>query len=291
VSTETQYKPHPAANLFPMMPADQFAAFKEDIRKNGFQQDIVLYKGQILDGRNRYKAAVELDMLDDLPIAEMDDDTDIDPYQWVISRNLHRRHLNESQRAKIAAKLAKLKHGDVASQKHDMQICTSTKQAAEMLQVSPRSVAHAKVVEEHGSPELNEAVERGEVAVSKAAKIARETPKEQQAKKAKEKSLKEKATNGVRIDSGPLEATDKFEQVPKDKWRTLMRVKRDFLSANLAYDCRCLVEFCQEAELVYNDCGFTSAAEMIQHGYELDPVEIELAVAWLKHNQPKDNQS
>jgi hypothetical protein len=95
----------------------------------------------------------------------------------------------------------------------------------------------------------------------------------------------------VKIDSGPLEATDKFEQVPKDKWRTLMRVKRDFLSTNLAYDCRCLVEFCQEAELVYSDCGFASAAEMIQHGYELDPVEIELAVAWLKHNQPKQEVS
>jgi len=103
-------------------------------------------------------------------------------------------------------------------------------------------------------------------------------------------SPKEKATKGVRIDSGALEATDKFEQVPKDKWFFLMLAKRDFLSTNLAYDCRCLVEFCQEAELAYSDCGFTSAAEMIQHGYELDPVEIELAVAWLKHNQPKDNQ-
>lgn len=91
----------------------------------------------------------------------------------------------------------------------------------------------------------------------------------------------------VKIDSGPLEATDKFEQVPKDKWFFLMLAKRDFLARRVAYDCRCLVEFCEEAELVYADCGFNSAAEMIQHGYELDPVEIELAVAWLKHNQPK----
>lgn len=186
------YQAHPAAELFPMMPQDQYAAFKEDIRKNGFEQNIVLYKGQILDGRNRYKAAVELNMLEDLPIAEMDDDTKIDPYQYVVSRNLHRRHLSESQRAKIAAKLAKLKHGDVASQKHDGQICLSTKQAAEMLQVSPKSVQYAKVVEEHGSPELNEAVERGEVAVSKAAKIAKEVPKEKQVEAAKKKPAKKK---------------------------------------------------------------------------------------------------
>jgi hypothetical protein len=32
--------------------------------------------------------------------------------------------------------------------------------------------------------------------------------------------------------------------------------------------------------------GFGSAEEMIRNGYELDPVEIDLAVAWLKHNQP-----
>ena len=274
--TTEELKSHPAAELFPMMPPDQYEAFKEDIRKNGFQQEIVLYKGQILDGRNRYKAAVELNMLDDLPIAEMDDDTDIDPYQWVISRNLHRRHLTDSQRATIAARLVTKKRGDNQhTRKEDSSIggC-SIAQAADLMKVSPKSVERAKIVIEYGSPELIEAVERGEVAVSKAA---------QQVKKPK-------ATKGVRIDSGPLEATDKFEQVPKDKWRTLMRVKRDFLSTNLAYDCRCLVEFCQEAELVYNDCGFTSAAEMIQHGYELDPVEIELAVAWLKHNQPKDNQ-
>lgn len=95
----------------------------------------------------------------------------------------------------------------------------------------------------------------------------------------------------VKIDSGALEATDKFEQVPKDKWFFLMLAKRDFLARRVAYDCRCLVEFCEEAELVYSDCGFSSAAEMIQHGYELDPVEIELAVAWLKHNQPKQEVS
>lgn len=189
----TDYQPHPAAELFPMMPTDQYEAFKEDIRKNGFQQDIVLYKGQILDGRNRYKAAVELDMLDDLPIAEMDDDTDIDPYQWVISRNLHRRHLNESQRALVAAKLAKLRVGDVASQKHGVSIDTpSLEQAAEQLQVGRATVARAKTVLSEGSQELIEAVERGEVAVSKAAAVAKEVPKEKQLQAATEVKLLEK---------------------------------------------------------------------------------------------------
>lgn len=187
------YEPHPAAELFPMMPADQYEAFKEDIRKNGFQQDVTIYKDQILDGRNRYKAAIELDMLDELPICEIDDDTDFDPYQWVISRNLHRRHLNESQRAGVAAKLANMKEGKPSNDTR--QIClVSQKEAAEMLQISERSVRNAKAVREHGSPELIEMVEQGKVAVSKAAKIAKEVPKKEQAEAAKQKAPRKKQT-------------------------------------------------------------------------------------------------
>jgi DNA-binding transcriptional regulator YdaS (Cro superfamily) len=179
----TKYKAHPAAELFPMMDAEQYEAFKEDIRKNGFQQDVVIYQGRILDGRNRYKAAIELDMLDDLPIAEMDDDTDIDPYQWVVSRNLHRRHLTESQRAMVAQKLATLKRGGDRSKAS----IDALKQddAAKLLNVSPASLDRAKTVQRKGSPELIAAVEQGEIRVSRAATIAKTVPKERQLDEAK----------------------------------------------------------------------------------------------------------
>ena len=184
----TEYKSHPAAELFPMMPPDQYEAFKEDVRKNGFQQEIVLYKGEILDGRNRYKAAVELGMLDDLWIGEMDEDYEFDPYQWVISRNLHRRHLTESQRAMVASKLAKLRVGDVRSQVSGGSIDPpSIEKAAEQLKVGTASVKRAKAVHEHGSPELIAAVEQGEIAVSKAATIAKTVQKERQIEEAKKK--------------------------------------------------------------------------------------------------------
>ena len=195
-----QYPNHPAADLFPMMQGKQWEEFKEDIRKNGFQESVTLYKNQILDGRNRYKAAIELDIIDDLPISEIDDDHQFDPYQWVISRNLHRRHLNESQRGAIATKLATLGKGKPSDD--NTQICVFTqKQAAEMLQVSPRTVQHARTVLDHGSQELIEAVEQGEVAVSKAAKIAKGTPKQDQASKAKEKQPKSNKSIGKQKDN------------------------------------------------------------------------------------------
>ena len=189
----SDYQPHPAAELFPMMPDDQYQAFKRDVKENGFQQSITLYKGQILDGRNRYTAAIELKMLDELPIAEIDDDTDFDPYQWVISRNLHRRHLNESQRALVAAKLAKLRVGEVGNGRVEVSIDTPTlEKAAEQLQVGRATVARAKTVLANGSQELIEAVEQGKVAVSKAAAVVKEVPKEKQLQAATEVKLLEK---------------------------------------------------------------------------------------------------
>lgn len=203
-----QYTNHPAADLFPMMQGIQWENFKEDIRQNGFQESVTLYKNQILDGRNRYKAAIELNMLDDLPIAEIDDDTNFDPYQWVISRNLHRRHLNESQRGMVAAKLAKLQHGgDRKSDEIKVSIDTSMEKAAEQLQVGRATVARAKTVLANGSPELIEAVEQGKVAVSKAAAVAKEVPKERQLE-----VVKTKSQNDV-----PQKPNTKPELKPKNK--------------------------------------------------------------------------
>ena len=88
------------------------------------------------------------------------------------------------------------------------------------------------------------------------------------------------------IDSGNPEAPDRFAETPKDRWLSLMLEKRRFIETNINFDCRCLVDFVAEAEDVWEELGFESAADMIRNGYLLDPVEIELAVAWLKHNEP-----
>ena len=96
----------------------------------------------------------------------------LDPLGFVIAMNLHRRHLNESQRGMVAARMANMKHGEVGRnhEKSEGQICTS--EAAEKLNVSPRSVKSAKAVQRTGTPDLIEAVDSGKVAVSTAATVA-----------------------------------------------------------------------------------------------------------------------
>lgn len=183
---------HPLANLFPLIEGKAFEDLVADIRKNGLRERIILLDGQLLDGRNRYRAAIAAgvfaDTLDprsgpyfaNLPQG-------VDPLAYVLSKNLSRRHLTESQRAMIAARIASLGVGRPAASAPGGGEETpappiggvSTASAAKALNVGERSIERAKTVQEHGAPELVAAVERGDAAVAAAEAIAR-LPQERQ---------------------------------------------------------------------------------------------------------------
>jgi ParB-like chromosome segregation protein Spo0J len=97
---------HKIANIFPMISEIEFNRLKQDIKENGLIEEIELYENKILDGRNRYKACSESGIVP--RFKEFDGE---DALKYVISKNLHRRHLNESQRGLVASRLANLSHG------------------------------------------------------------------------------------------------------------------------------------------------------------------------------------
>lgn len=170
---QTEYEVHPAATLFPMMDAESFERLKADIKENGQDQRITFFNGMVLDGRNRLKACQELGI--EPRTEEIEDDGVFDPFKWVLSINLHRRHLTESQRAMVAAKLATLKRGRPSTENPPIGGNT-VEQAATMLNVGRGSVERAKQVLEHGSKEIIEAVEQGQLPVSFTAKVVAEEP-------------------------------------------------------------------------------------------------------------------
>jgi hypothetical protein len=82
----------------------------------------------------------------------------------VVSLNLQRRHLSESQRAMVAAKLANIKNTDFVGNQHSANLQspqTSRAEAAALLKVSERTVNTAKKVEQNAVPELIKKVEQG----------------------------------------------------------------------------------------------------------------------------------
>ena len=154
---------HAAANIFPMMSECEFAHFKQDIKKHGQKEWIALYQGKILDGRNRYKACIELGIEPEL--CEVDESKpNFDPIAYVLSHNLHRRHLTESQRSMVAGKLATLPRGGDRGNQHtggkgSIDTLPTIDDAASLLSVGRASVARAKQVIEHGSKAVVDAVE------------------------------------------------------------------------------------------------------------------------------------
>lgn len=155
---------HPLANIFPLIEGAEFDDLVADIKTHGVREPIWIFEGQIIDGRNRYRASEVAGV--DCPMREYLDD---DPVSFVVSLNLKRRHLDESQRALIAARIENLKHGQT---KAEMPIGISRTEAAAMLNVGERSVARGREVLDKGAPELVAAVDRGYVSVSSAADVA-----------------------------------------------------------------------------------------------------------------------
>lgn len=76
------------------MSDEEYEILSKDIATNGQLEPITLFEGVILDGWHRFQACAELNI--EPKYKEYDGN---DPVAFVLSKNLHRRHLNASQRA------------------------------------------------------------------------------------------------------------------------------------------------------------------------------------------------
>ena len=98
---------HPVTEIFPLMQGEQYDQLVKDIRENGLREAIWLHPDKrIIDGRNRHRACLDADV--EPRFQTWDGEGSL--IQFVVSLNLHRRHLTSSQRAASAAEaLAQLK--------------------------------------------------------------------------------------------------------------------------------------------------------------------------------------
>ena len=160
---------HETANLFPLMDDAALAELATDIAANGLRDPIWRHKdGRIIDGRNRWLACAKAGVECRQRTYDRGDETIV---AFVVSHNLHRRHLTTDQRAAIAAELATMKAGtrtdlgskDTRSEPDNL----SATDAANLLNVSVPSVKRAKAVK-RAAPDLHEKVKAGEMTAGKA---------------------------------------------------------------------------------------------------------------------------
>ncbi|WP_436309040.1 hypothetical protein [Variovorax sp. LjRoot130] len=152
-------QPHALCAAFPDMDAADYTFLKEDVAANGVRQAIVLLDGQILDGRHRYRAAMELDMGCPCTIF-----AGKDPQQFVVSANAARRNLSASQRALAIVSvfewrpLGSNQHGGWAPGAHPPK---STAELAKLTGLSERTIKQAKQVKAADRPDVADEVRSG----------------------------------------------------------------------------------------------------------------------------------
>jgi hypothetical protein len=195
---ESRLPMHPYAELFPPMSPPEFDRLCDDIFRHGLQEEIVVHEDQVLEGRHRYLACLAKGVLPRFRVYAGECGS---PLAFVVAKNLHRRHLTESQRALLAARLkplfeeearqrqrAALKQGrespvrsNLTEREKDANNGESAQKAAELMQVSRTSVKTADRVKKKGVPQLVDALAAGKISVSAAARIAGLPAEQQQA--------------------------------------------------------------------------------------------------------------
>lgn len=115
------YRVHAAASLFPLLDGKEREQLVRDVRKHGVREPVVIWRGQLLDGRNRVEAARQANA--PIPVRRLDDD--VDPFGFVLSVNAFRRHMTASQLAMTCARV----HEEWTRYLHEQSLRRAAKEA------------------------------------------------------------------------------------------------------------------------------------------------------------------
>lgn len=158
------YELHPLCTLFPRVVGAEFDALVADIRANGLRQAIVLHGDMILDGGNRYRACLEAGVNPHFEHYEGDSIV-----SFVLSANLHRRHLSAGQQAAIVSSAQDWAKAQTVGKPKSVNVdplATIDQRAAQSGASRSTQKMADKVAKE--SPDLARQVAHGEISLPKA---------------------------------------------------------------------------------------------------------------------------
>lgn len=172
-----KFKRHALSAEFGDMPEAQFIELRRSIERDGLQHPILIWQDQVIDGWHRYQACLKAKVE---PTFESFKGDEQDAVTRVLIENLHRRNLTEGRRVTLAKRFHDW-HAQRASEGRPKK--TPSGDGVKQPTVTQADIAKAanvgqKTVERHtyvenNAPALMPAVERGDIGLKAAEKIAR----------------------------------------------------------------------------------------------------------------------
>lgn len=215
------YEVHPAAAQFPLLEGTAFDELVESIRKHGQLVPVVIYRGLLLDGRNRARAVerlrkegldIELKTEPWLPGDECES-----PVAFVMAMNLHRRDLTDDQRAQITAALLPMLEAEARSRQEASRFKKGEKQNPEGRN---QHAGDRKVEPKSAPPSEKAAKNKAKAANSTRGKVA-----------SKAKVSRSKAAGAIEIQKkAPREVVDAVKagkMTQREARRTIKKSKAD----------------------------------------------------------------
>ena len=178
--SQKELEVHEAANFIPVMSEKEYNAVKSDIAAHGLREPIELYQGKIIDGRNRYRMCRELGIEPATKDVTEEVDKQGDPYSYVFSKNVSRRHLSSSQRAMFAIDAnvkkhlaseaqARMKAGRAADPEQIFAQGRTADKIAALVGTNRQYIIDAEKIAKHSSV-LADKVRQGELTIAEAVK-------------------------------------------------------------------------------------------------------------------------
>ena len=180
----------------PPLTKEERGELRESIKRDGCREDILTWRGFVIDGHNRLEICEELHKpYTTRPIVELKSRGEV--IEWILRNQLGRRNLTAMQRAELALKLkdavaaeakarqvkAGKEHGrgqeKVRENSHEPNERTDEK-LAEMAGVSSNTIRRVEKIVAEAEPEVVEAARKGEMSINAAYKTVAPTPKPQE---------------------------------------------------------------------------------------------------------------
>lgn len=184
--------------LIPALTAEEFKQLEANILSEGIRDPLVLWRGYLVDGHNRYAIATEHGL--DYKTVNKDFKDSNEVKEWMILNQFGRRNLSNYQRSVLALELEEVfsakakenqaiqfKGSSLIQKSEEVKPIVAIKEVAKVANVSHDTIAKVKKIEAVATPEVKAQLSTGELSINQAyQEIKKEEKKEIQVEKKKE---------------------------------------------------------------------------------------------------------